>query len=94
MLCSYFIVQCIENVSFFPLCYNTDIGSRLHQRRHCPRDSDVVVLFVVGGFTPQEVQEVYAIAERSPAGRPRLLLGGTGICKPSDIYDEVFDGLE
>ncbi len=85
----FYIVEC-----FSLPCYNTDIGSRLHQRRHCPRDSDVVVLFIIGGFTPQEVQEVHAIAERSPVGSPRLLLGGTGICKPSDVYYEVFAGLE
>ncbi len=80
----------------FP-CYNhytTEIGSRLHQRRHCPKDSEVILLFVIGGFTSQELQEVHAIAERSPMGSPRLLIGGTGICKPSDIYEEVFHGLE
>ncbi len=93
--CLFVFLFYIVERFFFPLpCYNTDIGSRLHQRRHWPRDSDVIVLFVIGGFTPQEVQEIHAISEKSPVGSPRLLLGGTGMCKPSDVYDEVFSGLE
>jgi hypothetical protein len=32
-----------------------------HSYRSLPTDKQIIVLFVVGGFTPQELQEVYGV---------------------------------
>ena len=66
---------------------------------HHPGQSDLVLVFVVGGIGLDEARQVHAeVAERSaaavggggPAGSgPQVLLGGTALVSPLDICRQL-----
>lgn len=58
-----------------------------------PRDSDVVVVLMLGGVTPAELREAQdLVAKLGPAthGKDSILVGGTGIVTPNEVYERVF----
>lgn len=62
-----------------------------------PSDRPVVVLFVVGGFTPLELAEVSGVlrcaaAAATPGGvlETEVILGGTTVSTPDLVLEQVF----
>jgi hypothetical protein len=62
-----------------------------------PRESSTVVIFVIGGFTPEELREVTATMEAHRAAdptahHPSVILAGTTISTPIHIYEQIVQG--
>jgi hypothetical protein len=60
--------------------------------RH-PRDADCVVVLVLGGVTPQELREAQEIVGKAGGGKEKegsVLVGGTGLITPNDVYERIF----
>lgn len=62
-----------------------------------PADRAVLVIFVVGGFTPTELKEVNAIVRCCAASSvdtddtPEVILAGTTLSTPDMVYEQVFE---
>jgi len=62
-----------------------------------PTDRPVVVIFVVGGFTPTELAEVSGVLRcAAAAARPgegletEVILAGTTVSTPDVVYEQIF----
>lgn len=66
-----------------------------HQHRR-PTDRPVVIIFVVGGFTPLELAEVNGVLRCAAAAAgasgldTEVVLAGTTISTPDVVYEQVF----
>ena len=91
----------VRTPAFLEVCTRTllcfYIVILLHYR---PTDRAVVVIFVVGGFTPLELAEVNGVvrcaaAAASAAGGPdgvdtEVIVAGTTISTPDIVYHQIF----
>lgn len=55
-----------------------------------PRDADAVVVLVLGGVTCVELREAQDLVAKLGAGKDSILIGGTGIITPDEVYERVF----
>lgn len=59
-----------------------------------PTDRSVVVIFIIGGFTPVELKEVNAVLHCCAASAdervPEVILAGTTLSTPDMVYEQVF----
>lgn len=58
-----------------------------------PADRPVLVIFVVGGFTPMELKEVNGVLRCCAASAedvPEVILAGTTLLTPDVTYEQVF----
>jgi len=56
-----------------------------------PADFNFILLFIVGGFTMEEVQEVRLVQEVAGKNAPTIILSGTTIATPEFISDQIFN---
>ncbi|XP_078044583.1 sec1 family domain-containing protein 2 isoform X2 [Augochlora pura] len=58
-------------------------------KRH-PRDNSNILLFIIGGFTPEEAKLIQEIALNHSQNKvPRIMLAGTRLLNPLDIMDKI-----
>eukprot|EP00873_Tetraselmis_striata_P002615 jgi/Tetstr1/422879/TSEL_013670.t1 len=58
-----------------------------------PSDHPLVLVFVVGGICPEEIRQVREVmAQRRPFGNapPQVILGGTALLSPADVYRHFY----
>jgi hypothetical protein len=62
------------------------------QQAALPTQRPVVVLFVLGGVSPQELREVAEVMAAAPRGRTveQVLVGATALATPDLVYEQVF----
>lgn len=56
--------------------------------KHCPCDNNWIIIYVIGGITPEEVKEVREVASLYNA-QCKITIAGSRLITPLDILDKV-----
>lgn len=77
--------------------FKSGLGRFGLQKQPHPADNPVIILFVVGGVSMQELREVHTEinSQQGLGGKlPQILAGGTVLLRPRDLYHNLSNDMQ
>ena len=74
-------------IKFYKLLFNSYL-TKGKVIKH-PSDNSWIIIYVIGGITPDEVKIVEDVVNKKGTHCPKITLGGSRLLNPLDVVDKI-----